>query len=146
MGKGVEFELHGTLSLGSRVFISDGVSISVGPNAEVTIADDVFIGRNTVIAASEQVYVGERTLIAEHCSIRDGDHQPSPSERDAETHLRTAPLVIGSSCWIGAGARVLRGATLGYGVVVGANAVVKSPIADGATVVGAPARPVTANG
>ena len=49
---------------------------------------------------------------------------------------------IGDRVFIGAGARVLGGITLGDGCLVGANAVVVDDVAPGATVVGIPARPV----
>ena len=44
--------------------------------------------------------------------------------------------------FIGAGARVLGGITVGEGAQVGANAVVVHDVAPGATVVGIPARPI----
>jgi serine O-acetyltransferase len=49
---------------------------------------------------------------------------------------------IGTGAFIGAGARVLGGITLGDGCLVGANAVVVHDVEPGATVVGIPARPV----
>lgn len=49
---------------------------------------------------------------------------------------------IGPFASIGTGARVLGGIVVGEGAKVGANAVVLDDVAPGATVVGAPARPV----
>ena len=49
---------------------------------------------------------------------------------------------IGDNVFIGAGARVLGGITLGNNAVVGANAVVIDDVPDGATVVGIPAKVV----
>jgi serine O-acetyltransferase len=48
--------------------------------------------------------------------------------------------VIGDHVFIGAGARVLGGITIGDGAVIGANAVVIEDVPPGATVVGIPAR------
>lgn len=50
--------------------------------------------------------------------------------------------VIGDNVFIGAGARVLGGITVGNGAVIGANAVVIDDVPDGATVVGIPAKVV----
>jgi serine acetyltransferase len=44
--------------------------------------------------------------------------------------------------YLGAGAKVLGGVTIGDDAVVGANSVVLHDVSPGATVVGAPARPV----
>jgi serine O-acetyltransferase len=53
---------------------------------------------------------------------------------------------IGDDVFIGAGARVLGGLTLGDGSVVGANAVVIDDVQAGATVVGVPARVIRLHG
>ncbi len=49
---------------------------------------------------------------------------------------------IGRDASIGTGSKVIGGVTVGEGASVGANAVVVDDVAPGATVVGAPARPV----
>lgn len=54
--------------------------------------------------------------------------------------------VIGDRVFIGAGAAVLGGVTLGDDCVVGANAVVTRDVAPGVTVAGVPARPVARTG
>ena len=50
------------------------------------------------------------------------------------------PVTIGCDCWIGSGARILAGVTIGNGAVIGANAVVTHNIPDFALAVGVPAR------
>ena len=58
------------------------------------------------------------------------------------THVRIAPVRIGSRAWIGFGATILRGVTVGEGAVVGAGAVVTRDVAPLSDVFGNPARPV----
>ena len=48
---------------------------------------------------------------------------------------------IGSDVWIGGGAIILPGITIGDGAVIGAGSVVTRDIAAGQTVAGNPARP-----
>lgn len=50
--------------------------------------------------------------------------------------------VLGNDIFIGAGAKILGGVTIGDGARIGANAVVVTDVAPGTTVVGIPARPV----
>jgi len=50
------------------------------------------------------------------------------------------PVRIGRSCWIGSGAIILPGVTLGDDVIVGAGAVVTKSLGDGVTIAGVPAR------
>ncbi|WP_133633897.1 acetyltransferase [Halomonas ventosae] len=53
---------------------------------------------------------------------------------------------VGSYTWVGVGAAVRQGACLGEGVTVGACAAVVCDVADGATMVGVPARPMRHQG
>lgn len=53
-----------------------------------------------------------------------------------------APIVVGNDVWIGAGAIVMGGVTLGERSIVGAGAVVTSDVETGETVVGVPAKPI----
>ena len=52
----------------------------------------------------------------------------------------SATLKIGKNCWIGAGAIILPGVTIGNGVIVGAGAIVTNDVPDYAVVGGNPAR------
>lgn len=47
---------------------------------------------------------------------------------------------IGQDCWIGSGARILAGVSIGNGAVIGANAVVTKDVSPFAVVGGCPAR------
>jgi serine O-acetyltransferase len=55
--------------------------------------------------------------------------------------MRSEPKfpVIGDGVFVGAGARILGGITIGNGAQIGANAVVLKDVPDGATAVGVPA-------
>ena len=59
--------------------------------------------------------------------------------------MRATPVfpVIGDDVFIGAGARILGGITVGAGASIGANAVVLKDVPPGATAVGVPARILT---
>jgi len=65
--------------------------------------------------------------------------------RDAETRRSGLefgrPVHIGSDVWIGGGAILLPGITVGDGAVIGAGSVVTRNVAAGETVTGNPARP-----
>lgn len=54
--------------------------------------------------------------------------------------------MIGDNVWIGSGAVILPGVTLGSGCIVGAGAVVTRDVPPRTVVTGAPARPVEAVG
>jgi acetyltransferase-like isoleucine patch superfamily enzyme len=65
-----------------------------------------------------------------------------PAKRNAPDALETGPTLIGNDVWLGLGAIILGGVTVGDGAVVGAGAVVTEAIPPYAVVVGNPARVV----
>ncbi|MNN96997.1 Maltose O-acetyltransferase [compost metagenome] len=73
------------------------------------------------------------------------DHPRDPQAR-AEGLESARPIRIGRNVWIGGGAIVLPGVTIGDDAVVGAGSVVTRDVPAGATVVGNPARAVPARG
>lgn len=107
------------------------------------IGINVFIGDWCTISARSRVVIGDDCLIAERVTIRDQDHAVSTGEL-AHQHAgyMIEPVQIGNNVWIGVGVLVLRGSTIGDGVVIGANAVVKSNIGERRIAVGMPAKAV----
>jgi acetyltransferase-like isoleucine patch superfamily enzyme len=140
VGKHVSLVVYGDLEIGVGVILSDGCSLEVGPRARLVLGDHVFVGRYSVLVATELIEVGSRTLVAEHCTIRDQNHQLEPEERAREVQAITQPVHVAPSVWIGAGVRVLKGAYIGEGAVIAANAVVTGKIPARVVAGGIPAR------
>lgn len=140
MGRGVRLVVYGKLRLGANVTLSDGCALEIGPHGELVLADGTFVGRGTVIRSDESVTIGRRCMLAEHCSVRDQDHIADPDLRKHETASVTSPIRLGENVWVGAGARILRGAVLGDGAVVAANTVIRSQFPGGVVVAGVPGR------
>jgi acetyltransferase-like isoleucine patch superfamily enzyme len=85
---------------------------------------------------------GERTIDAGTVeSRRMAEGQPvDPARRRRQ--VTAAPIVIGRNVWIGAGATVLQGVTIGDDAVVAAGAVVTGDVPPAVLVAGVPARTV----
>jgi maltose O-acetyltransferase len=102
----------------------------------------------------ERVHVGQLCFIdpahCKHITIGDGAtiaarvtilaHDASTKKIIGKT--RVAPVWIGRECFIGAGAIILPGVTIGDGAIVGAGSVVTKDVPAGMLVVGNPARVV----
>lgn len=140
VGKNVALVVYGDLEIGENVVLSDGCSLSVSEGARLVLGDRVFVGRHSVLAAAELIEVGTDTLIAEHCSVRDQNHHLVAEERLHEVRALTKPVRIDPRVWIGAGVRVLKGASVGEGAVIAANAVVTGEIPSRMVAGGIPAR------
>ena len=140
-------ELHGSrrIRIGQRQYWYRDLYLETVGEAQIEIGDDVVISRGVHIVAFKGVHIGPGSMIGEYASIRDANHDHAESSR--QTPLRQAghqasAVHIGANVWIGRGAVVLSGVSIGDGAVVGANAVVTRSVAPGAVVGGVPARPL----
>ncbi|GAP67737.1 bacterial transferase hexapeptide [Bacteroidales bacterium 6E] len=107
------------------------------------IGDYTFIGKSTLITKSK---IGNYCSIAPDVKIGLGEHdytRISTSVRFIDhiyEDLTKNDCNIGNDVWIGAGAVILRGVTIGDGAIVGANAVVTKNIPPFSIAVGVPAK------
>ncbi len=107
------------ITIGARCFVNYGlVALDV---ARITIGDDVQIGPNVQLLTPT--------------------HPVEPEPR-LEKWEAAKPIAIADNAWLGGGAIVLPGVTIGRNAVVGAGAVVTRDVPANAVVVGNPARVV----
>jgi maltose O-acetyltransferase len=105
----------------------------------IRIGRDVFLNFNCVILDVCEVAIGDGTQIGPAVQIYAADHPRDPAERAAGLEFGR-PVAIGRNVWIGGGAIILPGVTVGDDAIIGAGSVVTRDVAPGATVVGNPAR------
>jgi sugar O-acyltransferase (sialic acid O-acetyltransferase NeuD family) len=109
----------------------------VSPSATVGVG--VFVGANSVVNAEavvgDGVIVNSRAVVEHHAMIGAFSHIAPGATLAGSTE-------VGSMSLVGIGASVLPGIKVGSNCTVGAGAVVTTDVADGATVVGSPAKPV----
>ncbi len=105
----------------------------------IRLGDGVFLNFNCVILDVGEVSIGDRTQIGPAVQIYAADHpRDAKTRRDGFEFGR--PVLIGCDVWIGGGAIILPGMTIGDGAVIGAGSVVTRDVGAGETVVGNPAR------
>lgn len=101
------------------------------------------VGPFCSIAAQTRINPGNHPLdrvILNHVSYRSSAYGLGPDDAGFFDWRRSKPVVLGPDVWIGHGAIVLPGVTLGTGAAVGAGAVVTKDVPDFGIVVGNPAR------
>lgn len=96
-------------------------------NFGVTMVDDTHI------------YVGDYTMFGPNVTVATAGHPVLPELRE-KAYQYNAAVHIGKNCWIGAGAIILPGITVGDNVVIGAGSVVTKDLPDNVVAVGNPCR------
>jgi maltose O-acetyltransferase len=105
----------------------------------IRLGAGVFLNFNCVILDVVEVTIGEGTQIGPAVQIYAADHPRDPEQRRSGLELGRA-VHIGRNVWIGGGAIILPGITVGDDAVIGAGSVVTKDVPAGVTVLGNPAR------
>lgn len=139
----------GSIHIGRDTLIGKYATLSVGygpgqavlPERGLVIGDRCVLGARVCITAHDSIAVGDDVWFGQDVFVSDASHgyqDPDvPVGRQFGLHQ---PVSIGSGSWIGHGAMVLPGTTIGRNVVVAAGSVVRGTVEDHAVVGGIPAR------
>lgn len=139
------------MHIGEDTLIGRHCALSVGygpgqdplPKRGLVIGDRCVIGARACITAHTSIVIGDDVWFGKDVFVSDASHgytDPTvPIGRQLGEHQ---PVSIGAGSWIGHGAIVLPGTTIGRNVVVAAGSVVRGTIEDHAIVAGVPARVV----
>lgn len=111
----------------------------------------VYINAGCTMLDSNEIHIGDRVAIGPNVQLLTGGHPLRPEDRYEEKPGQVPPfdvmnvahpIRIGSYVWIGAGAIILPGVTIGDGAMVAAGAVVNRDVPARMVVAGNPARVV----
>ena len=108
-------------------------------SAEFHVGKNTWIGHEVLIVASAPVTLGDNVDIAPRVFIGTGTHEIDPRGQRVAGPGRSLPIEIENGVWIGAGATILPGITIGEMAIVGAGAVVVRNVPARAIVGGVPA-------
>jgi acetyltransferase-like isoleucine patch superfamily enzyme len=142
LGKGLELKIEprGKIRFGRFVWIGDGTKIRCHEGA-VEIGAKTVMGQECTISAYQRVRIGEQCVIADRAMFIDFDHGIVEVERPIRLQgIYKRDVEVGNNVWIGYGACVLRGVSVGDNSVIGTNAVVTKDVPANAVVAGIPAR------
>lgn len=124
-------ELFPNMGEGSHVMTP---VVAVHPE-KVKIGKNVHVMNNVLFMSAGGITIDDETRIAANVQLISNNHDLH--DRDI---LVCKPVHLKRNCWIGAGATILPGVTIGENSVVGAASVVTKDVPDNAIVVGNPAR------
>ena len=132
MGKGVHVDIDFHCEYGKHIFIGDQVII----NMNCTFVDNniIEIGDNVLIASNVQIYTATHSTKLQERVVADWE----AGEGICKTYA--LPVRINDGAWIGGGAIILPGVTIGKNSVIGAGSIVTHSIPDNCVAVGNPCR------
>jgi acetyltransferase-like isoleucine patch superfamily enzyme len=139
---GVKLEIGrgATLRIGRWAWIGHGSKIRVH-EGEVDIGAKTVIGQECTISAFQRVSIGRECILADRVMLIDFDHGVTEVERPIRLQgIYKRDVCLGHNVWMGYGACVLRGVTIGENSIVGTGAVVTKDFAANSVLGGIPAR------
>jgi acetyltransferase-like isoleucine patch superfamily enzyme len=125
-----------TFNLIPPVYSDHGVNIRLGRN--------VFINQGCRLDDIGGIEIGDDVMIGPGVRLITSGHPVDPAQR--RKGVTAAPIRIERNVWIGAGAMILQGVTIGEDSVIGAGAIVTRDVPPAVLAVGVPAEVVRSIG
>ncbi|HJB27454.1 MAG TPA: sugar O-acetyltransferase [Candidatus Blautia faecavium] len=124
--------------VGENCYIEPPFHANFG-GAHVHFGKNVYANFNLTCVDDTHIYVGDYTMFGPNVTIATAGHPLLPSLRE-KGYQYNMPVHIGKNCWIGAGAIILPGITVGDNVVIGAGSIVTKDLPSNVLAVGNPCR------
>jgi acetyltransferase-like isoleucine patch superfamily enzyme len=144
IGKPCFIEGRKGISIGNRTRIFPGIRMEAIDGGEIRIGNNCAIEQNVHITAAENpLCIGDNVTILANTFITNLDHEYRDISCSVmEQGWQVKETSIGDGSFIGYGAAIQAGTTLGKHCVVGTGAVVRGTFEDYCVLVGCPARVV----
>ena len=107
--------------------------------AHIRIGADCFINTNAIFLDCAEIRVGDHCQVGPGVQVLAADHPREPELRLDDIEL-ARPVAIGFNCWIGAGAILCPGVSVGDHSVIGAGSVVTRDVPSRVVAAGSPCR------
>jgi acetyltransferase-like isoleucine patch superfamily enzyme len=136
----LEIGRDATLRIGRWAWVGHGSKIRVH-EGEVSIGAKTVIGQDCTISAFQHVSIARECIIADRVMLIDFDHGATEVERPIRQQgIYKRDVRVAHNVWMGYGACVLRGVSIGENTIVGTSAVVTKDFPPNAVLGGVPAR------
>jgi maltose O-acetyltransferase len=128
----------------TQIFARGGDSVWMQPpffcdyGFNIELGERVFFNFNCIVLDVCQVRIGSFTLFGPSVQILTPMHPMNAEQRRREEFGK--PVTIGDDVWVGGGAIILPGVTIGSRSVIGAGSIVTRDVPDGVFAAGNPCR------
>ena len=124
--------------IGENCYIEPPLHANWGGH-HIHLGKNVYVNFNFTVVDDTHVYIGDYTMVGPNVIIATAGH-PIVAELRQKGYQYNAPVRVGKNCWLGAGAILLPGVTIGDNVVIGAGSVVTKDIPSNVVAVGNPCK------
>jgi maltose O-acetyltransferase len=128
------------IGLGTRISRGTVIHNAEGGFQNLQVGERCHIGRQVFLDLASSIRIGNRATISMRSMIIT---HTNPGDSRCGLETKSTGVDIQDDAYVGAGALLLPGVTLGVGAVVAAGAVVTRDVASGAVVAGVPARAIS---
>ena len=111
-------------SLGSAI-LEPGFQCDYGMN--IHVGKNFYANFQCVLLDAAKIGIGDNVLLGPAVHIYTSDH-PKGVEKRRQGICFAKPVTIGNDVWVGGGAKILSGISIGDGAIIGANAVVTKDV------------------
>lgn len=140
----LEIDNFDNLNISKNVYIGAFTTIHVKndknkSNSFLEIGESTSIGElNNIRASGGRISIGKKCLISQHVSIVVANHSSEKGKfiMDQPWSLKKNYITIGDDVWIGVGAIILPGVTIGSGAIIGAGSIVTKDVDENSIVYG----------
>ena len=142
--KWIWLQAKGRLVFGRRVTVFGNFTV-VNPK-NIKIGSNCAINHDAFLLGRVGISIGDNVVLSARCMLLDAglDSQASDGLRDHD-HV-ASPIIIENGVWIGAGAIILPGVTIGPNSIVGAGSLVRKDVPPRTIVAGNPAKIIRPTG
>jgi acetyltransferase-like isoleucine patch superfamily enzyme len=131
---------QGRVELGRWSWLGHGTKVRCHEGV-VSIGAKTVLGQECTISAYQHVSIGRECVIADRVMLIDFDHGVVEVDRPVRLQgIYKRDVRVGNNVWIGYGACILRGVTVGDNAIIGTSSVVTRDVPANAVVAGVPAR------
>lgn len=140
---GAEFEE--TLNTLSKLIGKAGKNTWIEPpffcdyGSNIYLGNNVYFNFNCIILDPAEVHVGDNTIFGPNVQIYTATHPISSTERKKGLEF-AKPITIGSDVWVGGGAIINPGVSIGSRSIIGSGSVVTRDVPEGVIAVGNPCK------
>lgn len=130
LAKDYQIDAHGgsEITIGANVHFGEGVRIHAEHGSKITIDEGCSFNYHVSIIALHAIAIGKQSIFGPYVYLSDHNHQIAKAMLIKDQGYDTQQVSIGSDVWMGVGATVIKGGSVGDGSIVAARAVVNKPV------------------